>query len=119
MIAALEKNCKSEVSALEASVQNYTQVPARQAYSHFLFSAVAIVALGVRLSSIGDRNVSRFAAHALSDFLGRFGLGDHVPERHVHLLSAWVEPRRRGCLTSPRINERIVPVHRFMHPSLA
>ena len=55
MIARLEQQRVAEVLEQEAKEQNYGQVTARKAYIVFILNAVAVVALGIWLSSIGDR----------------------------------------------------------------
>lgn len=55
MIARLEQQRVTEVLEQEAREQNYGQVTARKAYVVFILNAVAVVALGIWLSSIGDR----------------------------------------------------------------
>ncbi len=55
MIARLEQQRVAEVLEQEAKEQNYGQVTARKAYVVFILNAVAVVALGIWLSSIGDR----------------------------------------------------------------
>ena len=55
MIARLEQQRVAEVLEQEAREQNYGQVTARKAYIVFILNAVAVVALGIWLSSIGDR----------------------------------------------------------------
>jgi cation:H+ antiporter len=55
MIARLEQQRVTEVLEQEAREQNYGQVTARKAYIVFILNAVAVVALGIWLSSIGDR----------------------------------------------------------------
>jgi cation:H+ antiporter len=55
MIAGLEKERMGEVLEQEAKEGDYSQISARKAYAVFVFSAIAIIALGIWLSSIGDR----------------------------------------------------------------
>ncbi len=55
MIARLEKNRMGEVLQKEARDNDYDHITARRAYIIFIISAVAVVALGVWLSSVGDR----------------------------------------------------------------
>lgn len=55
MIARLEKERMNEVLEKEAREHMYDAIPARRSYLIFIFSALSIVALGVWLSSIGDR----------------------------------------------------------------
>lgn len=55
MIAGLEKERMGEVLEKEAEKYEYDHIPARTAYSAFIFSAVSIVLLGIWLASIGDR----------------------------------------------------------------
>jgi cation:H+ antiporter len=55
MIAGLEKERMSEVLVKEAEQGSYDNIPARTAYIIFILSAVSVIALGIWLSSIGDR----------------------------------------------------------------
>jgi cation:H+ antiporter len=55
MIIMLEKERANEVLQLEASVNAYDAIPASRSYILFILSAVSMVALGIWLSSIGDR----------------------------------------------------------------
>jgi len=55
MIARLEKDRMHEVLEKEARENAYDVISARKAYIVFILSAVSIVALGIWLSSIGDR----------------------------------------------------------------
>jgi cation:H+ antiporter len=55
MIAGLERERTSEVLEQGAKENAYDAIPARKAYIVFIFSAISIVALGIWLSSIGDR----------------------------------------------------------------
>jgi cation:H+ antiporter len=55
MIAGLEKERMGEVLEKEAKVNAYDTIPARKSYAVFALSAFSIVALGIWLSSIGDR----------------------------------------------------------------
>lgn len=55
MIAQLEKERLGQVIHQEAVQQHYERISARSAYVFFILSAVAVVALGIWLSSIGDR----------------------------------------------------------------
>lgn len=55
MIAGLERERMSEVLEKEARVNAYDAIPARKSYSVFILSAISIVAMGIWLSSIGDR----------------------------------------------------------------
>ncbi len=55
MIASLEKERMHEVLTQEAHENAYETIPARKAYIVFVLSAVAVIGLGVWLSSIGDR----------------------------------------------------------------
>ena len=55
MIAGLEKERMGEVLQKEAKELDYADIPARKAYAVFISGAVAVILLGVWLSSIGDR----------------------------------------------------------------
>lgn len=55
MIAGLEKERMNEVLEKEAEEGAYDDIPARRAYIVFIISAIAVVALGIWLASIGDR----------------------------------------------------------------
>jgi cation:H+ antiporter len=55
MIAGLEKERMSEVLEKEALAGNYARISMRKTYSVFILNAVAIIALGIWLASIGDR----------------------------------------------------------------
>jgi cation:H+ antiporter len=55
MIARLEKERVSEVLEEEARANAYDNIAARKAYLVFAFNALAVVALGIWLASIGDR----------------------------------------------------------------
>ncbi|MFZ5879533.1 MAG: sodium:calcium antiporter [Chloroflexota bacterium] len=55
MIARLEQQRMTEVLEQEAKEQHYEKISARRAYIVFILNAVAVVALGIWLSSIGDR----------------------------------------------------------------
>lgn len=55
MIAGLEKERMGEVLAKEAKEEDYADISKRKAFFVFISSAVAVVVLGVWLSSIGDR----------------------------------------------------------------
>lgn len=55
MIAGLEKERMSEVLAKEAKEEDYAHISKGKAFFVFISSAVAIIILGVWLSSIGDR----------------------------------------------------------------
>jgi cation:H+ antiporter len=55
MIAGLEKERMGEVLEKEARENAYDAIPARKSYIVFIMSAISIVALGIWLSSIGDR----------------------------------------------------------------
>lgn len=55
MIAGLEKERMGEVLAKEAKEEDYAHISRRKAFFIFISSAVAIIILGVWLSSIGDR----------------------------------------------------------------
>jgi cation:H+ antiporter len=55
MIAGLEKERMGEVLEKEARENAYDAIPARRSYIIFILSAVSIIALGIWLSSIGDR----------------------------------------------------------------
>lgn len=55
MIAGLEKERMGEVLEKEAEQGGYDDIPVRKAYLVFIMSAVAVVALGIWLASIGDR----------------------------------------------------------------
>jgi cation:H+ antiporter len=55
MIAGLEKERMNEVLEQEARENAYDSISARQSYIVFTLSAICIVALGIWLSSIGDR----------------------------------------------------------------
>jgi cation:H+ antiporter len=55
MIARLEQQRVTEVLEQEARELNYAQVTARKAYIVFVLNAVGVIALGIWLSSIGDR----------------------------------------------------------------
>jgi cation:H+ antiporter len=55
MIAGLEKERMSQVLEQEAKEKDYAQISARKAYAVFISSAIAVIVLGVWLSSIGDR----------------------------------------------------------------
>ncbi len=55
MIAGLEKERMGEVLEKEAKEGDYSNISARKAYAVFVLSAIAVIALGIWLSSIGDR----------------------------------------------------------------
>lgn len=55
MIAGLEKERMSEVLAKEAKEEDYAHISKQRAFFVFIASAVAVIILGVWLSSIGDR----------------------------------------------------------------
>lgn len=55
MIAGLEQERMGQVLEQEAKELDYQHIPARKAYAVFIISAVAVIALGIWLSSIGDR----------------------------------------------------------------
>jgi len=55
MIAGLEKERMGEVLQREAREMGYANIPARRAFGIFVMSAMAVIVLGVWLSSIGDR----------------------------------------------------------------
>lgn len=55
LIARFEQRRLAEVLEKEADVRNYDQIRSARAYSAFILSAVAVVALGIWLASIGDR----------------------------------------------------------------
>jgi cation:H+ antiporter len=55
MIAGLEKERMGQVLEKEAKEKDYAHISARKAYAVFISSAIAIIVLGVWLSSIGDR----------------------------------------------------------------
>jgi cation:H+ antiporter len=55
MIAKLEKDRTREVLEKEASEGDYAHITARRAYTIFVISAIAVVALGIWLSYIGDQ----------------------------------------------------------------
>lgn len=55
MIAGLEKERMGEVLEQEAKEGGYAHISARKAYAVFVINAIVIVALGIWLSSIGDR----------------------------------------------------------------
>lgn len=58
LIAGLEKDRMNEVLQHEAKEGNYSKISAREAYVVFILSAIAVVGLGIWLSSIGDRLAS-------------------------------------------------------------
>jgi cation:H+ antiporter len=55
MIADLEKERASEVLEKEAAVEGYARISTQKTILVFILSAVAVVALGMWLASIGDR----------------------------------------------------------------
>lgn len=55
MIAGLEHERVGEVLEVGAEKGNYDSIPARKAYIIFILSAIAVIALGIWLASIGDR----------------------------------------------------------------
>jgi cation:H+ antiporter len=55
MIAGLEKERMGEVLEKEAVAGNYDKISARRAYTVFIISTIAVVAIGIWLASIGDR----------------------------------------------------------------
>ena len=55
MIAGLEKERMSEVLEKEAEQGNYEDISANRAYIVFILNAIAVIALGIWLASIGDR----------------------------------------------------------------
>lgn len=55
MIAGLEKERMGEVLEQEARELDYAHISARKAYAVFVISGVAVILLGIWLSSIGDR----------------------------------------------------------------
>jgi cation:H+ antiporter len=55
MIAGLEQERMGEVLEEGAEQGNYDSIPARKAYIIFILSAIAVIALGIWLASIGDR----------------------------------------------------------------
>jgi cation:H+ antiporter len=55
MIAGLEKERTGEVLEKEAVEGGYAKMTTRQAFTVFILSGVAVVALGIWLASIGDR----------------------------------------------------------------
>ncbi len=55
LISKVEQARQAEVREQEAQVGDYAHISARKAALIFLFSALAVVALGVWLASIGDR----------------------------------------------------------------
>jgi cation:H+ antiporter len=55
MIAGLEKERMAEVLEKGAEQGAYDDIPAHRAYIVFIISAIAVVALGVWLASVGDR----------------------------------------------------------------
>jgi cation:H+ antiporter len=55
MIARLETERVQQVLEKEATENAYAGIPARRAYAVFIVSTIAVIGLGVWLSSIGDR----------------------------------------------------------------
>jgi cation:H+ antiporter len=55
MIAGLEKERMGQVLEQEARAMDYEHISARKAYAAFVLSGVAVILLGIWLSSIGDR----------------------------------------------------------------
>lgn len=55
MISIIEQTRQTEVLEKEAQAEGYAKISARKAYLVFFISAVAVVILGIWLSSIGDR----------------------------------------------------------------
>ena len=55
MIAGLEKERMGEVLEQEAQAGDYAHLSARRAYAAFIISALAVIALGIWLSYIGDQ----------------------------------------------------------------
>ena len=55
MIARLESERVQQVLEQEASENAYSNISARKAYAVFIISTIAVIALGIWLSSIGDR----------------------------------------------------------------
>lgn len=55
MIARLERDRIQQVLEKESAENSYSNISARKAYAVFVVNAVAVVALGIWLSSIGDR----------------------------------------------------------------
>jgi cation:H+ antiporter len=55
LISRFEQRRMAEVLEMTSKVRNYDQVSAVRAYGIFLGSAIAVVALGVWLASLGDR----------------------------------------------------------------
>ncbi len=55
MISTIEQARQTEVLDKEAAAEGYAHISARKAYLVFVFSALAVVGLGIWLASIGDR----------------------------------------------------------------
>jgi cation:H+ antiporter len=55
MIAGLEKERAGEVLEKEAAEGGYDRISTRRAFSVFILSGIAVIALGIWLASIGDR----------------------------------------------------------------
>lgn len=55
MIADLEKQARSKTLEKEVKESNYAQISVRKAYAIFVLNAIAVVGMGIWLSSIGDR----------------------------------------------------------------
>ncbi len=55
MISTIEQARQVEVLKKEAEAEGYAQISSRKTYLVFIFSALAVVGLGVWLASIGDR----------------------------------------------------------------
>ncbi len=55
MISTIEQARQTEVLEKEAEAGDYAHISARKAYLVFIFSALAVVGLGIWLASIGDR----------------------------------------------------------------